>query len=220
MRLLSIFAAFVLIAGLVGCDNGGTDSPNNTDPNSFNTDSFAIVDPEDAFANIEDATLDSEMAMKSVYRDGDGGFARHHMHPKGPGSHLAPVLFRLGLDRDQVRQLVEIIWQHRGASRDAFEGLRDANADLIELANAERRSIVEAYRAEEITREEAIEQLRALNQRTREAIRNNPANDPYLREICENRLSLFEDIRSILTGDQVALWDGWLAGLDDDCINP
>jgi hypothetical protein len=126
----------------------------------------------------------------------------------------------LGLDRDQVRQLVEIIRQHRGASRDAFEGLRDANADLIELANAERRSIVEAYRAEEITSEEAIEQLRALNQRTREAIRNNPANDPYLREICENRLSLFEDIRSILTGDQVAVWDGWLAGLDDDCINP
>jgi hypothetical protein len=220
MRLLSILAAFVLIAGLVGCDSGGTDTPNDADTNSFNTDSFAIVDPEDAFANIEEATLDSEMAMKSVYHDGDGGFGRHHMHPKGPGSHLAPVLFRLGLDRDQVRQLVEIIWQHRGASRDAFEGLRDVNVDLIELANAERRSIVEAYMAEEITREEAIEQLRALNQRTREAIRHNPANEEYLRQICENRLSLFEDIRSILTGDQVAVWDGWLAGLDDDCINP
>jgi hypothetical protein len=220
MRLLSILAAFLLIAGLVGCDSDGTDNRNDADPNSFNTDKFAIVDPEDAFSNIEEATLDSEMAMKSLYHDGDGEFVRHHMHPKGPGSHLAPVLFRLGLDRDQVRQLLEVIWQHRGASRDAFEGLRDANEALIERANAERRAIVEAYRAEEITREEAIRQLRALNERTREAIRNNPANDPYLQQICENRLSLFEDIRSILTGDQVAEWDGWVAGLDDACINP
>lgn len=218
MRLLSITAAFLLVFGLVGCDSSDTENSTNADPNSFNTDSFALVGPEDAFANVEEATLDSEMAMKSLYRDGE--FVRHHMHPKGPGSHLAPVLLRLGLDRDQVRQVVEIILQHRGESRDAFEGLRDANADLIELANAERRAIVEAYRTEEITREEAIEQLRALNERTREAIRNNPANAPYLRQICENRLSLFEDIRSILTGDQVAEWDGWVAGLDDDCLNP
>ena len=62
--------------------------------------------------------------------------------------------------------------------------------------------------------------MRALNQRTREAIRHNPANVEYLRQICENRLSLFGDIRSMLTGDQVAEWDGWVAGLDDDCISP
>jgi len=62
--------------------------------------------------------------------------------------------------------------------------------------------------------------MRELNERTREAIRHNPANDEFLQQICDDRVQLFQDIRSILTGDQVGEWDAWVAGLDSDCINP
>jgi len=220
MRFLSVIAAILLIVGLVGCDSDGTSLANDPNPDSFNTDSFAIVDPDDAFANLEDATLESEMAMKSAFHQGDGGFRRHHMHPRGPGSHLAPVLFRLGLDMDQLRQLRAIVHDHRLLVHESFEGLRDANMDLIEQANVERRAIVEAYEAEEITREEVWAKMRELNERTREAIRHNPANDEFLQQICDDRVQLFQDIRSILTGDQVGEWDAWVAGLDSDCINP
>ena len=218
MRFVSILAVFVLIAGLVGCDSGGSSNSNNADPGTLNSDSFAIVDSEDAFTNFEEATFDREMAMESVFHHGN--FVRHHMHSRGPGSHLAPVLFRLGLDMDQLRQLRAIIIEHRGSAREAFEGLRDANLALIEQANVERRTILDAYKADEITREEAEQQMRALNERTREAIRNNPANEEFLQQICDNRLDLFEAIRAILTGDQVAEWDNWVAGLTNDCINP
>jgi hypothetical protein len=220
MRLFSVLAALLLVAGLVGCDSDGTSPANDPNPDSFNTDSFAIVDSEDAFANLEDATLETEMAMKSAFHQGDGDFDRHHMHPRGPGSHLAPALFRLGLDIDQLRQLRAIVHDHRLLVHESFKGLRDANMALIEQANIGRRAIVDAYKAEEITREEAWAQIRALNERTREAIRNNPANDEFLQQICEDRVQLFEDIRSILTGDQVGEWDAWVASLDNDCINP
>ncbi len=220
MRLLSVLAASLLIVGLVGCDTDGTSPANEPNPDSFNTDSFAIVDPDDAFANLEEATLESEMAMNSAFHQGDGDFSRHHMHPRGPGSHLAPVLFRLGLDLDQLRQLRAIVREHRLSVHESFEGLRDANMDLIEQANIERRAIVDAYKAEEITRDEAWARLRELNERTREAIRNNPANDEFLQQICDDRVQLLDDIRSILTGDQVAEWDAWVGGLDNDCINP
>jgi len=220
MRNVSILAVFLLIAGLVGCDSNGTGGTNQADPGSFNSDSFAIVDPEDAFANLEEATLESEMAMKSVFHDGGGEFVRHRMHPRGPGSHLAPILFRLGLHMDQLRQLRGFIAEHRATVRGALEGLRAANMELIEQANIERRAIVESYGAGEITREEAEQQMRELNARTRAAIRNNPANEEFLRQICEGRRALFEDIRSILSGTQVAEWDNWVAGLDNDCINP
>ena len=220
MRVLSIFAAFLLIAGLVGCDSDGTTNLNTANPDSFNTDSFALVNSEDAFANLEEASFESEMAMKSAFHGGAGDFVRHHMHPGGPGSHLAPVLFRLGLDMDQLSQLRAIVRDHRVVIRESFEGLRTANMVLIEQANVERKAILDAYTAEEITREEALQQMRALNEWAREAIRNNPANEEFLQQICDDRLQLFEDIRSILVGDQVGEWDGWVAGLDNDCINP
>jgi hypothetical protein len=220
MRLASILTVLVMIAGLVGCDSDGSSPSNDAGPNSFNSDSFALVDAEDAFASFEEGTLDREISMKSVFHHGDGEFFRHHMHPRGPGSHLAPVLFRLGLDMDQLRQLRAIIMEHRGSIREDLEGLREANLELIEKANAERRAIVGAFKAEEITREEAEQQMRDLNERTRAAIRGNPANEEFLQRICDGRLDLFEDIRSMLTGTQVAEWDDWVAGPSNDCINP
>jgi len=219
MRFVSILTFFVLIAGLVGCDSGGSSSPNDVDTRSFNSDSFAIVDSEDAFAKFEEATLDREMAMGSIFHHGDGDFVRHHMHSHGPGSHLAPVLFRLGLDMDQLRQLRVIIIENRVSVREAFEGLRAANMALIEQANIERRAIIDAYEAGEITREELEQQMRTLNERTRDAIRANPANEEFLQRICDSRLDLFEAIRAMLSGTQVAEWDNWVAGLSNDCIN-
>jgi len=209
-----------MIAGLVGCDSDGSNPSNSGDPDSLNSDSFALVDAEDAFANFEEGTLDREISMKPVFHHGDGEFFRHHMHPGGPGSHLAPVLFRVGLDMDQLRQLRMIIMEHRSSIREAFEGLRDANMELIERANIERRAIIAAYKAEEITREEAEQRMRTLNERTRVAIRTNPANEEFLQRICDSRLDLFEDIRSMLSGTQVVEWDDWVAGLSNDCINP
>jgi len=219
MRFVSTLAVFVLMAGLAGCDSGESSSLNNAGPESFNSDSFAIVDAEDAFANIEDATFDREMGMQSIFHHGDGEFDRHHMHSRGPGSHLASILFRLGLDMGQLRQLRAIIMEHRGSAREAFERLRAANMALIEQANVERRAIIDAYRSDEITREEAEQRMRELNERTREAIRNNPANEEFLQRICDHRLDLFEDIRAMLSGTQVAEWDDWVAGLNHHCIN-
>jgi hypothetical protein len=156
MRKTSLLVVALLIGGLAGCDS--EDVTGNSDLLPLETDTFAVVDGEDAFSNVETATLDSEMAMNPVF-SGGGHFARHRRHPHGPGSHLAPVLMRLDLDETQRLQIRELVGQHRSSIRAAMEGLREVNMELIRQANEERRAIKEAFHAGEITREEAVSLL-------------------------------------------------------------
>lgn len=58
----------------------------------------------------------------------------------------------------------------------------------------------------EITEEQARQQLFALGQRMREAIRNNPANEPFLQAIRDSMQQFFDQIRSILSSEQQELW--------------
>ena len=50
-----------------------------------------------------------------------------------------------------------------------------------------------------------------------EAIRNNPDNEPFFDAICASRVALFDAIRSILTDEQVVIWDQWVLSLDGRC---
>jgi len=109
--------------------------------------------------------------------------------------------------------------EHRHAIRTILEQLREANADLIAEANAERDAIIAAYQSGEITHDEARQQLRELSERIREAIKNNPANAPFLQALCDSKLALFAEIRSILNDSQRDRWESWAAGLPGDCIN-
>jgi branched-subunit amino acid aminotransferase/4-amino-4-deoxychorismate lyase len=206
----------VLIFGLFaipGCDFiGGSDSDgggnNNNGAMNLSSDRLAIVDAETAFANVEDATLDDEMAMRRVL-DNDGDMIRPDRHPDRPGSHLRYILRFLDISQEQFEEIVEAMKAYRRTVHAALEGLREVNKPIVEAANAERRMILAALEAGEITREEAMMQLQALSQRTREAIRSNPENAPFLEAICEARRELFETIREILSADDQTEWDGW-----------
>jgi len=215
----AIFATFMLMLALAACSQGGdsTTSSPSASPSSLMSEDFAVVDAEDAFANIEDATLDHEMAMQSVFSDPEQ-FRRHLRYPGQIGCHLGLILMQLGLDEDQRLAIREAIMMHRREIRAILERLREANAALIDAANARRREILAAYGAGEITREEAMRQLYELSVRTREAIRNNPDNAPFYAALCDSRVELFDEVRSILTDEQRGQWDAWLAGLPGRCL--
>jgi hypothetical protein len=116
-----------------------------------------------------------------------------------------------------LEEIRSAVMAYRDEIRDAFVGILEVNMEIIRAANAERMDIAEAFHNGEMTREEAEEQLRELGRRTRLAIRTNPENAPFLRQICEARRTLFDAIRTILFGDQASMWDGWRSGNDDTC---
>lgn len=216
--ILSTTLTLICLAFFLGCQSGTevTEPLDRPDLSELNTSAFAVVDEEDAYANVEDGTLSAEMVMNPA--DTGGEFVRHWRHRGGPCSHLGPILRELQPGQNQIRAIREFVREHRERVRDALEGIRRVNLDTLRAANEERLEIRERYEAGEITREEAFELLRELGDRTREAIRSNPENEPYLRMICASRGQLFADIRSVLGPNQQADWDDWVATLDCPCV--
>lgn len=217
MKSLALLLIMLLLIGATACQNNdlGVNSPANLA--TLETADFAVVDAEDAIANIEDATLETAMVMNPVFGS-NGRFARHPRHPHDRGSDLKQILHELGITQEQMSQIRELLAAHRESLKEPLEGLRAANADIIAAANEQRLAILEAMRSGDITREEAKQQLQELSAATREAIRNNPASAPFLQAICDSKLALFDNIRAILNESQQAQWDEWVASLEGPCF--
>ena len=219
-RSLLLWGAALFLMGVVGCSsNGGSGDGGfvaGGDLSALDTNDFSVADAEDAFASVEDATVESEMVMHQVLRD--GRLLRHDSHPFGLGSHLGRILRELDITPVQMGQIHDFILQHRECLQEAFRGIWEVNQPIIEAANQERLRILEALRNGDITLEEARRQLWELSLRTRHAIRTNPANEPFLQAICECTRILFESIRSILNPAQQELWDQWVANLPGPCL--
>lgn len=214
---LAVAMALILSAG---CSDGNTDVTDVSDPAgdlaALSTDAFAVIGAEDAFSAVGYATLDSDMTMQPVEADDD--FRRHPNHPHHAGSHLGPILRQLDLTSEQIEDVKSLIRAHRDAIREPLRGLYEANREIIEAANHERRRIVEAHRNGEISREQAHQMLHSVSRVQHEAIRTNPDNAPFLQAICEARRDLFAGIRAVLDEDQVLLWDEWVARLPGPCF--
>ena len=174
-----------------------------------------LVDADDALMAVDDATTDAPMGMDFPFAGGK--FSRDHRHPRGHGSHLGRILRDLQITEDQLDAIRSLMRDYHEDVRSLLEGLREANQDILDAANAERAAIVARLRNGEIGFAEARDQLRALSRETREAIYSNPANEPFRAQLCEARANLLADIRDVLDPDQQAMWDAWIAGHDTDC---
>jgi hypothetical protein len=219
-RCSSVFIALLPVLGLAACQSAGEGETAGSQPAaaaSLTGDEFAVVDAEDAFANIQDATLDHEMAMLPVFSQPET-LAAGRRHIDYPGCHLGEILLQLDLDEDQRMAISEAVMRHRRVAYGLLFQLGEVNADLIVSANKQRQRIVDAYRAGDITREEAQRLLEELSRRTREAIRNNPANQRILKSLCDARLALLEEIRAVLDDAQREKWDVWVGGLTGRCF--
>jgi Spy/CpxP family protein refolding chaperone len=202
------------LAGLTACQQN-LSPEEKSDATNFDSEELAVAGFDDFLASVEDATLDKEMGMPPVFHGG----RFHHRRPQfpfGPGAHLGKILRELGVSREQMTQIRELLQAQRTCVQEPLENLRAANQDLIDAANAQRKAVLAALRNGEITREEAHAQLQAINESTRQAIRDNPDNAPFLQALCDCRNTLFAGIRALLTGTQQAQWDEWVAGLVDD----
>jgi hypothetical protein len=115
-----------------------------------------------------------------------------------------------------MTQIRELLQAQRTCAQEPLESLRAANQDLIDAANAQRKEVLAALRNGDITREEAHVQLQAINESTRQAIRDNPDNAPFLQALCDCRNALFTGIRALLTEEQQTKWDEWVAGLTNE----
>ncbi len=146
-------------------------------------------------------------------KDGDGDDNR--MHPRGrDGMSLGKVIRAMDLTDRQMAALRGLMGDFRDCMRRVMAATSEARYEIIQRARAERLKIIRAFRAGEITRERAIAQLRQLNQKMREALRNEI--DWTLR--CKCIRNLFADIQDILTERQLVIWQRFIDSLHGPCF--
>jgi hypothetical protein len=196
MLSLMAGAAFALMVGMTSCSNNGATAPVATDDVQalYMT---TIPNPEMEEMPISDASLDMQMMP---------------MPPQGDNRRLpfGDLLRALRLDSAQIAAVRALLADHEACMKSAMEALRASEKAIIERAKAARQEIVDQVKAGTLDRKAAGEKLRALNQATRDALKNNPlrADAIAARKACDD--AFFSALRAILTERQAAILADWL----------
>lgn len=230
----AFLCAALFVFAMVGCQNDAGVITPQSETSEFATAEFALYDLEDAMLLVEDATLEHPFGIHppgfgdgSFPPDGPGeggpsgshGRLGHGPQPGRPGAHLGPILRELNLTDEQREQIRDLMAEYHACVEGPLSEFREINREILEQTNGERRAILEALRSGELTREETRAQLQELIERTREAIENNPENAAIQEALCACKLAHFEAIRALLTSEQQAVWDAWVAELDGPCFD-
>lgn len=211
-----------------GCsDKSDVNSPNQM---NFESPQFAFIDFTDVNNAIEDGTIETPITVNSVFSNygfinmGNGFVEGGPMMKGNPwlerfdfGKHLGFVFRRLNLTDEQKTQTKEIMAKFHETMKPLVKEFLDANKDIIAKANADRKLIVDQVKAGTLTRAEAAPLLKALNEATRDAIKNNPKTVAVKAKMCDARKNLFAEIEKILTAEQLEKWKIAIAKIPNPC---
>lgn len=189
-------AAFALMVGMTSCSQSGATAPATNETQAIYM--TTIPNPDMVETSVTDASLDMQMMP---------------MPPQGDNRRMpfGDLLRALKLDSTQIAAIKDLLKAHEACMKSATEALRASEKTIIDAAKAQRDGIIAQVKAGTLDRKAAAEQLRALNQATREALKNNPARTDAMtaRKNCDD--AFFTSLGGILTADQQAILADWLA---------
>lgn len=185
---------------------------NNQSENSSNESDFYIQSIDELIA-FDEATLDDEPKYWGDRRRDRSDNDR--MHRRHNGMFLGKVFRAMDLSDRQMYAIRGFMSDYMDCLRRVMAGTMETRRAIMHRARQASVSIIRALRAGEITREMARAQLRRLNHRIHEALRNEI--DWTLR--CRCIRNLFANIQGVLTTrDQMAMWQRFLNSLDGPCF--
>lgn len=182
--------------GLTACsDNGVTP----VDPAGIRVDMSTSFDLNAFPTEFADASLDQPMMERP-----DPNKGRPVRTPFGD------LLRRLNLSPEQTTAVNALLASHNDCVKAALEALRAAEKAIIDAAKAEEKAIKQQVKDSVITRDEARTQLRALNQRTREALKTLPGRDAARAAVKACDDAFIAALRGVLDEKQVGILDSWI----------
>ncbi len=201
LSVLGFALAAVVIFSFLACNK--LDNPTNPTSESF---VYSVTIPYETEMNVpsdlSEATFEKP-AMLLFPKDDP-------LYPERPIKFMVPlgrILKELNLTEEQVTLVREFMAEYRECVKNALLPLRESERQILQQANQERSRVMEQLKNGEIDRQTAMEQIRQINQRTREALMNNPVREQALQQLKECWENLIANIRSILTPEQQALFD-------------
>ncbi|PKL83072.1 MAG: hypothetical protein CVV24_06830 [Ignavibacteriae bacterium HGW-Ignavibacteriae-3] len=229
-KSLLVITAFIVLPliGFSACsDKGDVNAPKQAD---FDSPQFALVDYTDITNGIEDASVDYEMTFDNTLFSYSFISTVGVMTPGNPklmgnpwmtrfdfGKHLGLFFRGLNLTDAQKAKFKDLMIKYHETMKPLVRQFKDANAQIIAEANNARKAIAEQVKAGTLSRKEAAEQIKKLNEKTRAEIAANPATIDLKTQMCEARKQLLADVRGILEGAQVAKFDNLLKLIKNPC---
>ncbi len=194
----AVLAASILVfvTGLTSCNRT---NPVNDDDSALYA--MTLPDADDSPSDVSDATETHNCVMHSPASDkrriDDFGlrFLRRALH----------------LTSDQKQQILTFHQQHEQCFKSALTVLRTSDSLIVVSYKPQYESIKANLAAGTIDTATARTQLRALSQTVRDALRNNPDRATAQAAFKDCRDTFIANVRSILTADQLAIFDQWVA---------
>jgi hypothetical protein len=228
LLILCAFAALI-VAIFSGCDDHNRNDLNNPRLFAFDSPQYAIVDYLDVQDGIQDATLDNDMSFNNVLLN----YSFMNADPFNPSSgmmgsnpwlknfdntkRIGWILRSLDLTVDQKNSINGFAQSYHDSMKVLVKLFHDEIKNLITNANDKRHLILDSLRTRQITKEQAVLDLRALNQSTRNAIDSDPVVQNIKNDMCQQRSKLFDNISSVLTADQLAEWNKMIVKIKNPC---
>ncbi len=217
-------ASLMLIFVMASCDKPG-DAVAATDYSDYYSSVFSVNEPltdvTDCFIPASEVDLFGEMPMP-VGPGKDCNLGDKKLPPNDKGDKNLPkdgkdirnpfarVFMLLNLTEEQKVQVREFMIAHRQCEKDAILALREAQRPIIEAANAQRKEIMAKLKSGEITRREAGDLLKILNQTVREQLKNDPAVEAAHQALKACWDIMLDNIGSVLTEEQLVKWTKFL----------
>ena len=218
MKNFLLLLSIMLMVALSSCQQG-TNTPTTvaTDNSIAN---LGLPTPDNSASNLSEATETMEIALTPP--DPAGNMGPGNNDPRTPNFRFDPlgrILGALQLTADQKKQVMELNKQYNECIKAAMMALRESEKPIMEAARAEQKRIMTGLKDGSVTRADARIALKALNEKTRKALMDNPARVAACEQMKLCRRAFLNAIELILTPDQLAKWNDWKGKLppEVDC---
>jgi hypothetical protein len=197
-----------LCISLAACSNEGIVSP--TDDSGDGTSELVMRATEISALTVEMPVEDGSIASEIRERPSRPDTV-NRPNPREPKRPFARLLDALKLDETQRASVAELLAQHKECVDAALASLRAAEREIIAAAEAARKDVLAQVQAGTLTRQEAIEQIRNINQRARTALKGLPQREGTRAAIKNCDETFYAGLETLLTPEQVVILKRWIA---------
>jgi len=234
MKNIKLLALSFVVFGFIMTMSSCQKDPLPTDPSKDNFSSsdfeLIIIDNTECDMSDGDETYNIQMLPAYGYSDEDcesmgwekrkdnGNHYGNYKHDfkkekRGFKLHLGFILRKLNnkfeFTPEQIDSVKLYIKDHIACVKAQMIILRDSEKRIIDSANQERTFYIQIAKDSSWTTEQLKDSLKALNLRTRLALKDNPVRLEVCLAVRDCRLDFFNRIESILTPDQYLIWLVW-----------
>jgi hypothetical protein len=196
---------------------------------NYDSPQYVIIDFSDMQNGIEDATLETDMVFNStllnysfvsmsslatIISNASGNPWLEKFYVK---KEIGSVLRTLSLSKEQALAILGFAKTFQGTMKPLVQQFYAGNKDLIDAANLQRKAIADSVKNGLLTRVQALEKIKVLNQSTRNKIQNSVVTQAIKAQMCEARKILLDSIASVLTADQLTKWNTAVAAIPSPC---